>query len=122
MEILICLLPLTAETRGILDRRTFSRMARGGFLVNVARGAHLVEEDLTAALDAGQLAGAAIDVFQTEPLPAAHPFWTDERIIVTPHVSALTNPLTAADVVAAAIRNDGSGTPVANLVDRARGY
>ena len=85
-----CLLPLTPETRGILNRDTLGRLQPGGVLINVARGAHLVEEDLLALLDEGHLAAATLDVFRTEPLPSDHPFWQHPKITVTPHMSART--------------------------------
>lgn len=87
-EVLVNLLPLTPETRSILNGGVFSKMRRGGYLVQVGRGEHLVEADLLAALDSGRLAGAALDVFATEPLPADHPLWRHPRIAVTPHIAA----------------------------------
>jgi glyoxylate/hydroxypyruvate reductase A len=121
-EILVCLLPLTPDNRGILNAETFSRMPRGGFLINVARGGHLVDGDLLAALESGQIAGATLDVFQVEPLPAAHPFWSHPRIIVMPHASAPTYPETAAPTVIEGIRRHQAGLPLLNLVDRGAGY
>lgn len=121
-EIVVCLLPLTPETRGTLNAAAFARMPRGAAIVNAGRGGHLVEEDLIPALDSGQLSGAVLDVFREEPLPAAHPFWRHPRIIVTPHIAAETHPPTAAAIISDAIRCFEAGQPVPNLVDPARGY
>jgi glyoxylate/hydroxypyruvate reductase A len=122
LEILICLLPLTAETRGILNADNFAHLARGAWLINLARGAHLVETDLLSALDSGQLAGATLDVFATEPLPREHPFWRDPRITLTPHVSALTRPETAVPRLVQNIARERAAQPLLDLVDRAGGY
>ncbi|WP_309683599.1 glyoxylate/hydroxypyruvate reductase A, partial [Polaromonas sp.] len=89
-RILVCLLPLTPETQGIMRRDTLARLQPDGYVINVARGGHLVDEDLIALLDSGHLAGATLDVFRTEPLPAAHPFWKHPKITLTPHTSART--------------------------------
>ncbi len=121
-EIVVCLLPLTPETENILDADLFAAMPRGGAIVNCGRGAHLIEADLLAALDSGQLAAAVLDVFRDEPLPPGHPFWLHPRIVVTPHVAAATNPRTAAPIVAAALRRFAAGQRIANLVAPARGY
>ena len=121
-RILVCLLPLTPDTRGILNRQTFAGMRRGGYLINVARGEHLVEADLIDALDSGQLAGAALDVFREEPLPAEHPFWARPDIVVTPHISARTLREDTIAQIAAKIEAVERGEPIAGVVDRGRGY
>jgi glyoxylate/hydroxypyruvate reductase A len=121
-DIVISLLPLTAATAGFFDRARFAQMRRGASFVNLARGAQVVEADLLAALDEGQLAHAVLDVFATEPLPAAHPFWQHPKVTVLPHVAAQTDPRSAAQVVAANIRALRSGQPLQHLVDRTRGY
>jgi glyoxylate/hydroxypyruvate reductase A len=121
-EIVVCLLPLTPATRGILDARSFARMPRGAAIVNAGRGGHVVEADLIAALDSGQLSGAVLDVFHDEPLPSDNPLWRHPRVIATPHIAAETHPPTAAPIVRDAIRQCEAGVPIANRVDLARGY
>lgn len=121
-EILVSLLPMTAETEGILDAGLFARLPRGAGIINAGRGRQLVEADLLAALDAGQISAAVLDVFREEPLPAAHPFWRHPRIIVTPHVAAETHPPTATAIIAQAIDDFEAGQPVANVIDRDKGY
>jgi len=122
VEIVINLLPLTPATRGLLDARCFAAMPRGASLVNLARGAHVVDADLLAALDAGHLQRAVLDVFATEPLPAEHPFWRHPKVTVLPHVAALTDERSAAAVVAANLRALACDEPISHRVDRARGY
>ncbi len=121
-EILICLLPLTPETRGIVNRDTLARLPQGAYLINAARGGHVVEQDLLEALDSGRLAGATLDVFQTEPLPKDHPFWDHPRITVTPHIGSITNPRTAAHHIVDNIRRAERGQPLTGIVDLQRGY
>jgi glyoxylate/hydroxypyruvate reductase len=121
-EIVINLLPLTPATRGLLDARFFAALPRGASVVNLARGAHVVDADLLAALDSGHLDRAVLDVFHTEPLPPAHAFWHHPKVTVLPHVAALTDERSAARVVAANLSALARGAPLANLVDRARGY
>ncbi|HEY8359176.1 MAG TPA: glyoxylate/hydroxypyruvate reductase A [Ramlibacter sp.] len=121
-RVLVCLLPLTPETVNILNRESLSRLQPGGYVVNVARGGHLVDDDLLALLDSGHLAGAALDVFRTEPLPPAHPFWRHPKIAVTPHMSARTLRDESVAQIARKIRAFEQGEPVAGVVDRQRGY
>jgi glyoxylate/hydroxypyruvate reductase len=121
-QILVCLLPLTPATEDILDARLFARLPRGAAIVNCARGRHLVEEDLVAALSSGQLAAAVLDVFRDEPLPPDHRFWSDPRIIVTPHVAAATHAPTAAPGVAENLRRLATGKPLLNRVDASERY
>ena len=121
-RVLICLLPLTAETRGMLDRRRLSRLPHDAYLVNLARGDILVEEDLLALLDEGHLAGATLDVFHDEPLPGEHAFWHHPKIVVTPHVSAATLIDESIEQIVAKIRRLEAGLPVTGIVERARGY
>ena len=121
-QIVVNLLPLTAATRGLLQRATFAAMPHGACLVNLARGAHVVEADLLDALASGQIAHAVLDVFATEPLPAGHPFWHHPGVTVLPHIAAQTDPRSAAAVVAANVRALRLAQPLSHLVDRARGY
>jgi glyoxylate/hydroxypyruvate reductase A len=121
-EILVCLLPLTAATEGILCADAFAQLPEGAAIINVGRGRHVVEADLLAALDSGQLSEAVLDVFSEEPLPEAHPFWRHARIVVTPHVAALTNPATASLVVAENLRRLAAGEPWPDQVNLADGY
>jgi glyoxylate/hydroxypyruvate reductase A len=121
-RVLVCLLPLTPETEGIMNARNLSRLMPGGYVINVARGGHLVEEDLIPLLDSGHLAGATLDVFRAEPLPVDHPFRTHPKIVVTPHTSARTlRDETIAQIVGK-IQAYERGEPIAGVVDPQRGY
>ena len=121
-DILVCLLPLTPATRGILNAETFAALPQGAAVINCARGAHLVERDLLEALDSGHLSGATLDVFDTEPLSEGHPFWGHPKITVTPHIAGVTLPHSAAERVAANIRRLQKGEPLADVVDLEAGY
>jgi len=121
-EVLINLLPLTAHTRGLLDARLFAALPAGAAVVNLARGAHLNEADLLEALESGHLRHAVLDVFGEEPLPAGHAFWSHDKVTVLPHAAALTDPRTAAEVVAKNLRALRDGAPLLHRVDRQRGY
>lgn len=120
-QVLVSVLPLTGETRGVLNRETLALLADGAHLINVGRGASLVEDDLLALLDSGKLSGATLDVFDSEPLPPTHPFWPRPEIVITPHASAVTELATAIDQVAEKLRVYAEGGAVAT-VDIARGY
>jgi glyoxylate/hydroxypyruvate reductase A len=121
-RILVCLLPLTPDTDNIMCRDTLARLQPGGYVINVARGSHLVDEDLMALIDSGHLAGATLDVFRTEPLPAVHPFWTHPNITVTPHTSARTLREESIAQIAGKIAALQRGETVAGVVDPSRGY
>jgi glyoxylate/hydroxypyruvate reductase A len=121
-RILVCLLPLTPDTRDIMNRDTLSQLQSGGFVINVARGAHLVDEDLLALLDSGHLAGATLDVFRTEPLPSDHPFWKHPCITVTPHTSARTLRSESIAQIAGKLAAMQRGEWVAGIVDIGQGY
>ena len=121
-DILICLLPLTDSTRGILSKPLFDRLPQGAAVINVGRGGHLVQQDLLQALDEGQVGKAILDVCEPEPLPPGHPFWAHPKVELTPHIASMTQPETAVDVVIDNIRRHRAGLPMIGLVDRARGY
>lgn len=122
LQALVSVLPLTADNAGVLDGAAFARMAPGAHVVNVGRGQHIDEAALLAALDAGQLGGATLDVFTSEPLPAAHPFWHHPRVRVTPHVSALTPMAPAVEQIAAKLAAWRRGEAISGVVDWQRGY
>jgi glyoxylate/hydroxypyruvate reductase len=122
INVLICLLPLTPETEGVLNLELFENCTPGTYLINVARGKHLVEEDLIPALERGFLSGALLDVYRKEPLPADHPFWEESRIQLTPHIASVTNPQAAAPQIIENFRRLKANQPLQNLVNRHRGY
>ncbi len=121
-DALVCLLPLTGQTRGVLDAAAFARMPKGGCVINVARGAHVVVPDLVAALDAGHLAHAYLDVFEPEPLPPDSPLWSHPGVTVTPHAAALTEPRTAVPEIVENLERLRRGEAPLHLVDFAAGY
>ncbi|MGH1482558.1 MAG: 2-hydroxyacid dehydrogenase [Geminicoccales bacterium] len=121
-EILVCLLPLTDDTRGILNRSLFEKLPKDACLINVARGPHLVDDDLIQALDNGRLAGATLDVFHSEPLPSDSPLWHHDQILITPHVASYCVAQTAAKGIANNIRRIRTGKKLPHQVDRAKGY
>ena len=122
INVLVCLLPLTPETESILNADFFKKCTKGTYLINVARGKHMVEEDLILAINDGFLSGALLDVYRKEPLPEAHPFWEDERIQITPHIASVTNPKAASPQIIENLRRLKSNQPLINLVNRNRGY
>jgi len=121
-RVLVCLLPLTPDTRDIMRLETLARLKPGGYVINVARGAHLVDEDLVTLIDRGHLSGATLDVFRTEPLPQGHPFWHHPKITVTPHTSARTLLDESIAQIAGKIQAMERGEPVAGIVEPGRGY
>ena len=124
-RILVCLLPLTPDTESIMRAETLGKLLPGAYVINVARGGHLVDEDLITLLDSGQLSGACLDVFRTEPLPPAHPFWKHPKITVTPHTSARTLREESIAQIAGKIQALSDGAPIATLagvVDLKQGY
>lgn len=121
-EILVTLLPQTAETENILNTTTFSQMPRSAVIINPGRGTLIDDSALLDALEEGQIAGATLDVFRQEPLPADHPFWMHKRVTISPHIAAATRAATAAQVIARNIARSEQGLELLHLVDRERGY
>ncbi|MGI4935948.1 MAG: 2-hydroxyacid dehydrogenase [Janthinobacterium lividum] len=121
-RMLVCLLPLTAQTSGLLDRRHLSMLQQGAYLINVARGGHVVQSELLEAIDMGQIAGATLDVCEPEPLPGDHPFWRHPRIRLTPHISAATLREPAVAQIAEKLRQIEAGMNVTGIVRHGRGY
>ena len=121
-DILICLLPLTQATRGILNRHNFGLLPKGAGLINAARGGHLVEADLLEALNEGQVSGAVLDVLNAEPPATDHPFWRDARILLTPHIASSTSIESGGRALLENVRRHEAGLPMHGLVERTKGY
>ncbi|MFZ3202643.1 MAG: glyoxylate/hydroxypyruvate reductase A [Pseudomonas sp.] len=121
-DIVLCVLPLTERTEGILDRQLFQHLPKGAALVNMGRGGHLVEEDLLEALASGQLSAAVLDVLQQEPAAPDHPFWHHPQILLTPHIAAMTQPESAFAVLLENIRRHQRGEPMLGQIDREQGF
>jgi glyoxylate/hydroxypyruvate reductase A len=122
LDIVVSILPLTAETSGMFDAGFFGKLAHGVSFVNVGRGAQVVESDLMAALDSGQLSHAFLDVFPQEPLAEDHPFWQHPKIDITPHIASITDPVSVVPQIVANYRRATEGLPLHNCVDRSLGY
>ena len=121
-EILVCLLPLTPQTEGVIKAKTLGQLPKGAFVINAARGGHVVEADLLAALDSGHIEGAALDVFRQEPLPADNPIWDHPKILLSPHIASLSVPGSAAQSIAENIRRVRRDEPPRDLVELSAGY
>lgn len=122
INILVCLLPLTPLTENILNKDLFSKLPKNSYIINVARGRHLVEKDLLEYLDNDHLSGAALDVFRTEPLPQDHPFWDHPKVHVTPHIASVTRPSSVVAQVLENYRRLQKGQPLGNTVETSKGY
>lgn len=121
-NMVVCLLPLTEKTDSILDLTLFKKLQQPAYVINAARGAHLVDEDLIYALDTGIISHAYLDVFSEEPLPGSHPFWGREKITITPHIASLTDPDEIAELLVENYKRLLSGMPLLYEVDRNKGY
>jgi glyoxylate/hydroxypyruvate reductase A len=121
-NLVVCMLPLTGETRGLLNRAALEQLPLGSYIINMARGAHLVQDDLLALIRNGHLAGAMLDVFDEEPLPPQHPYWHEPRITITPHISAKTVRAESIRQITQKIAALECGESVAGFVDRSKGY
>ena len=121
-DILICLLPLTKDTTGILNRQVFYKMPKGSIVINCARGGHVIDSHLIEAIESGQIKAATLDVFNEEPLPNSHPFWNCRNIFLTPHMASLTIPKSAAKSISNSISLIESGQMPPNIIDLKKGY
>lgn len=121
-DILVCLLPLTPSTYGIMNKELFAQLPENACVINSGRGEHLVDDDLIAALDSGHLRAATLDVFHKEPLQPDHPFWDHPKVLVTPHVASLIDPVAGGQIIAGNIRRFLNGEPIPDMVDLTRGY
>jgi glyoxylate/hydroxypyruvate reductase A len=121
-QVIVCLLPLTSETKDILNKRLFEKLPQNAYVINVARGPHLVEEDLLEMIRKGHLAGAALDVFRKEPLPTDHPFWNNDKIRITPHIASVTLPKTVVPQILDNYRRMKEGKKLENVVSREKEY
>lgn len=121
-DILVCLLPLTGKTTGILNRRLFAELPRGGYIINVARGGHLVDEDLLEMIESGHLSGASLDVFHSEPLPPGHPFWEHRKIQITPHIASVSDIPSVTPQILENYTRLRAGLPLLNPVSLEKGY
>jgi glyoxylate/hydroxypyruvate reductase A len=121
-RVVVCMLPLTEETANILNRANMQKLPQGAYIINVGRGAHISEPDLLPLIKSGHIAGATLDVFRNEPLPAQHPFWLEPRITITPHISALTLHRESVEQIVAKMRRHAHGEEVADIINRTKGY
>ncbi len=121
-EIIICLLPMTPQTKGILNKANMKKLPAGSYIINAARGAHLIELDLLELIDAGHIAGAALDVFETEPLHLSSQLWSNPKVAITPHVAAVANHESAAKVIAETVQRIKSGKAISNSINLTTGY
>ena len=121
-RVLVNLLPLTSETKNILNKELFKKLPEGAYVINVARGEHLVEEDLLEMINQGHLSGAALDVFRKEPLPEGHPFWDNEKIKVSPHIASVTHPKSVVPQILENYQRMKEEKELQNTVDREKEY